>query len=238
MENSKSIFITGISRRLGLALAHHFLDKGWEVIGTYRSARKELDTLWDKGATLHQCDFQDLDDVQDLISVIRERHPQLKAIIHNASDWMAEGKGYPNAEVFDRMMNVHAKVPYLINMGLKDVLKSGDNELADIIHITDYVAARGSKKHFAYAASKAALENLTLSFAAAYAPEIKVNSIAPALLKFNDGDDEAYKEKAVQKAALPWEGSFEAAIEAVEYLLASRYITGRTIHLDGGRHLT
>ena len=237
MTNNKSIFITGISRRLGLALAHHFLNTGWEVIGTYRSERKELDSLWDKGATLYQCDFQDMDEVQHLISTVRTKHLQLRALVHNASDWMAEGKGYPNAEVFDRMMNVHAKAPYLMNMGLKDTLVGSEGELADIIHITDYVAARGSKKHFAYAASKAALENLTLSFAAAYAPEVKVNAVAPALLKFNEDDDEAYKKKAVQKAVLPWEGSFEAAIEAVEYLLASRYITGRTIHLDGGRHL-
>lgn len=232
-----SIFITGVSRRLGLALANHFLNRGWDVIGTYRSERSELDALFEKGATLYQCDFQDMDEVQDLIATVREKHPDLRALVHNASDWMAEGTGYPNAEVFDRMMNVHAKAPYLMNMGLKDNLIRVAPELGDIIHITDYVATRGSKKHFAYAASKAALENLNLSFAAAYAPDIKVNAIAPALLKFNEGDDDAYKQKAVQKAALPWEGSFEAAIEAVEYLLNSRYITGRTLHLDGGRHL-
>lgn len=237
MTDRNAIFITGVSRRLGLALAHHFLDKGWQVLGTYRSERSELDSLWDKGATLFQCDFQDMVQVEDLIATIREKQPGLRALIHNASDWLAEGKGLPDAEVFDRMMNVHAKVPYLMNLGLKSNIESNGDQLGDIIHITDYVAARGSKKHFAYAASKAALENLTLSFAAAFAPTIKVNAIAPALLKFNEGDDEAYQKKALSKASLPWEGSFEAAIDSIEYLLNSRYITGRTIHLDGGRHL-
>jgi dihydromonapterin reductase/dihydrofolate reductase len=237
MTERNAIFITGVSKRLGLALAHHFLDEGWQVLGTYRSERSELDSLWDKGATLFQCDFQDMSEVEDLISTVREKQPGLRALIHNASDWLAEGKGIPNGEVFNRMMNVHAKVPYLMNLGLQANIERNGDGLGDIIHITDYVAARGSKKHFAYAASKAALENLTLSFAAAFAPKIKVNAIAPALLKFNEGDDEAYQKKALSKASLPWEGSFEAAIEAVEYLLNSRYITGRTIHLDGGRHL-
>ena len=237
MTDNKTIFISGVSRRLGFALADHFLTKGWHVIGTYRSEGDALNTLWNRGACLYQCDFQDMDEVQDLVATIRSKHLRLRAMIHNASDWLAEGNGHPNAEVFDRMMNVHAKVPYLMNIGLKENLSSDADELGDIIHITDYVAASGSKKHFAYAASKAALENLTLSFAAAYAPSIKVNSIAPALLKFNEPDDATYKEKALKKAALPWEGSFEAAIEAVEFLLNSQYITGRTIHLDGGRHL-
>ena len=50
---------------------------------------------------------------------------------------------------------------------------------SDIIHFTDYVVERGSDKHIAYAASKAALDNMTRSFARKLAPEVKVNSIAP-----------------------------------------------------------
>lgn len=233
---TKNILITGVSQRLGLALAHHFLDAGMGVIATYRTQRPELDTLRDKGATLYHCDFQDVDAIEHLIADLKHKHHALRAIIHNASDWMKESNAHANAEVFDSMFNVHTKAPYLLNLGLKDALCQ-DQQLGDIIHITDYVAQCGSKKHIAYAASKAALENLSLSFAAAFAPDIKVNAIAPALLKFNEGDDEAYKNKALSKAALPWEGSFEEAIAAVEYLMASRYITGRTIHLDGGRHL-
>ncbi|KZZ59982.1 dihydromonapterin reductase [Oleiphilus sp. HI0125] len=239
MDHKHCVLITGITKRLGLALAHHFLDKGWQVVGTYRSESESLNSLWDKGATLYQCDFQDMDAVNDLNAEIKLKHIRLRAVIHNASDWMPEGKGFPNEQVFDRMFNVHTKVPYLFNLNLRDNLRNSINaeHLADIIHITDFVAEKGSKKHIAYAASKAALENLTLSFAAAFAPEIKVNSIAPALLKFNEGDDDEYKQKAVKKASLPWEGGFEEAIATVEYLLESKYVTGRILNLDGGRHI-
>lgn len=238
MSSPKIIVITGVARRLGLAFAEHFLEQGWFVIGTYRTDRPSLTALREKGAELHQCDFQNPSSVDALITTLKSDYPKIHAMIHNASDWVSEGGETSNEHVFDRMMTVHAKIPYQMNLAFQEMLSPDESgELSDIIHITDFVAQSGSKKHLAYAASKAALENLTLSFAAAFAPEIKVNSIAPALLKFNDHDDDAYKAKALKKAALPWEGGFEAAIEAAEYLLGSRYVTGRIIHLDGGRHL-
>ena len=77
---------------------------------------------------------------------------------------------------------------------------SGD-KTSDIIHISDYVAEKGSKKHIAYAASKAALNNLTLSFSAMLAPKVKVNTLSPAMIKFNEHDDEAYKTKALTESS-------------------------------------
>jgi dihydromonapterin reductase/dihydrofolate reductase len=89
----------------------------------------------------------------------------------------------------------------------------------------------------AYAASKAAQDNLTLSFAARLAPRVKVNSIAPALLLFKEGDEAAYRENALAKGLLQREGGLDELQRAVDYLLDSRYVTGRILHLDGGRHL-
>ena len=89
----------------------------------------------------------------------------------------------------------------------------------------------------AYAASKAALHNLTLSFAKKLAPQVKVNSIAPALLMFNEGDDDAYKEKALKKSLLEIVPGAKEAVKAMNYLFDSDYITGQTLHLNGGRHL-
>ena len=112
-----------------------------------------------------------------------------------------------------------------------------DRGYADIIHMSDYVASTGSHKHIAYAASKAALDNLTLSFASKYAPLVKVNSIAPALLMFNPQDDSAYREKALKKSLLGVAPGESEGVNAIRYLLDSRYLTGKTIALDGGRHL-
>jgi dihydromonapterin reductase/dihydrofolate reductase len=69
------------------------------------------------------------------------------------------------------------------------------------------------------------------------APKVKVNSIAPALVMFNENDSAAYREKALKKSLLEICPGAQEAVKAVNYLFSSDYITGQTLHLDGGRHL-
>ncbi|MCH1918352.1 dihydromonapterin reductase [Shewanella sp. A3A] len=231
-----AILITGIGKRLGFALAQALLAQGEQVIGTYRSDYPQLQALRDNGAELHQLDLLDDAALQQFIADITQRHSALRAIVHNASDWLSEKSAEP-AKVFDAMLGIHARVPYLLNLALAPLLQQGDTASSDIIHVTDYVAQKGSAKHLAYAASKAALENLTQSFAAKLAPQVKVNSIAPALMLFNEHDDAQYRAKTLTKALLPKEGGEQEFIDAVNYLLGSGYITGQCLHLDGGRAL-
>jgi dihydromonapterin reductase/dihydrofolate reductase len=234
---SAPVLITGVGKRVGLALAHHFLDNDIAVIGTYRSQQPGLELLKHKGAYLYACDFYEDHDLEHLLQTIRDHHPQLRAIIHNASDWLADNNPLTPLETLNRMMRIHVGAPYLINLELAELLQRQTEKAADIIHITDYVAELGSKKHIAYAASKAALQNLTHSFASLLAPDIKVNAIAPALVMFNSDDSDSYKQKAISKALLQKEGGVKEVIDAVNFLMNSQYTTGRTLHLDGGRHL-
>ena len=238
MSISPPVLITGVGQRVGLALAENLLSAGYPVIGTYRTWRLGLDGLKQKGVALFKVDFYQEGDLQILIRGIEQEYDSLRAIIHNASDWLADAPQSSNEhqQVLRQMMQVHMEVPYIMNMSLSPLLECSDQP-ADIIHITDYVASTGSAKHAAYAASKAALENLTQSFAVKYAPKIKVNAIAPALILFNDHDDAAYREKAVKKALIQKEGGLQEMINAVRYLMDSEYVTGRVLPVDGGRHL-
>ncbi|MGD8359707.1 MAG: dihydromonapterin reductase, partial [Lysobacterales bacterium] len=188
-------------------------------------------------AHLYCCDFYDEPQVDLLIRNLLDRFKSLRAIIHNASDWLPDGGELSAAEVMRRMMQVHVTVPYRLNLALLPRLRACATGRADIIHVGDYVSGRGSRKHIAYAASKAAQDNLTLSFAARFAPEVKVNSIAPALLLFNEHDDKDYRRRALAKSLMPHEGGLEEFQRTVDFLLESNYVTGRILHLDGGRHL-
>ncbi|TKE86297.1 dihydromonapterin reductase [Vibrio sp. F12] len=236
---SETILITGVGKRLGFALAQQLLADGYNVVGTYRSDYPQLQLLRDNGADLQQVDFYQQSSLEEFLHYVGQEYKTLRAVIHNASDWKPENKTTPSdnaSQIMHQMITIHATVPYLFNLTLKDQLMSGD-KTSDIIHISDYVAEKGSKKHIAYAASKAALNNLTLSFSAMLAPKVKVNTLSPAMIKFNEHDDEAYKTKALKKALIPTEAGFEEIIDGIKFVLASHYMTGRTLHLDGGRHL-
>jgi len=235
MKNA--IFISGVGKRLGLFLAQHFIGKGQQVVGTFRSQTPGVEALFNSGATLFQCDFYQQGEVDHLIAELKRGAYTFRALIHNASDWLPDDCGLASNEVIRHMMKVHVDVPYQINLALADHFAEMDEHRCDIIHVTDYVAEKGSQKHIAYAASKAAMESLTLSFASKFAPKVKVNSIAPALMLFKPDDNDAYKHKAKSKSLLQTTGGVQEFIDSVEFIMASQYMTGRTIHLDGGRHL-
>lgn len=230
------ILITGGAQRLGLAIAKDLLAQQHKVIITYRTKKPAVDELKALGAVTIQADFATQEGISSLISDVKSYTKHLRAVIHNASDWDQEADANDYNLLFQKMMQVHANAPYQLNLAFQNMLSS-NNVVSDIIHMTDFVQLKGSKKHIAYAASKAALHNLTLSFSALLAPKVKVNSIAPALVMFNDHDSPEYRAKALKKSLLEICPGPQEAVKAVNYLLSSEYMTGQTLHLDGGRHL-
>ncbi|MBV2133758.1 dihydromonapterin reductase [Pseudomonas sp. MAP12] len=233
-QSPAPILITGASQRVGLHCARRLLDEGQPLIVSYRTERPALDDLRQRGALTLAADFSSEAGVLAFIDQLKQHTERLRAIVHNASDWLREEPGH-EAEAFTRMVNVHMLAPYLINLRCRELLEHC--ELADIVHITDDVARRGSANRVAYCASKAGLENLTLSFAAQFAPRIKVNAIAPALVMFHEHDDAAYREKTLAKSALGIEPGAEVIYQSLRYLLDNPYVTGTSLCVNGGRHL-
>ncbi|MGY2442198.1 dihydromonapterin reductase [Pseudomonas sp. SDO52101_S400] len=228
------ILITGAGQRVGLHCAQRLLEDGHRVIFTYRSERPGVKVLRDLGAIGVFANFSSEASIMAFIAELKTHTDSLRAIVHNASEWLAENAD-GEAEAFTRMFNIHMLAPYLINLYCADLLQRSSP--ADIIHISDDVTRKGSSKHIGYCASKAGLDSLTLSFAARYAPSIKVNGIAPALLLFNPDDDAAYRAKALAKSALGIEPGSEVIYQSLRYLLDNPYVTGTTLTVNGGRHV-
>ncbi|MDX1678399.1 dihydromonapterin reductase [Arsukibacterium sp.] len=242
------IVITGAGQRVGLHCAAALQRQGYQLVVSYRKMTSGITQLQQAGVHCIAADFTRLDSMAAFIAALAP-YPSIRALIHNASSWQPDlpeqqadsslstvNQLQQDAAVFDEMQHIHARAPYLLNRALlPKLLASGDG--ADIIHLTDFVASVGSSKHQAYAASKAALENLTLSLARQLAPEIKVNAIAPALLMFNEGDDDAYRQKALAKSLMAVAPGPAEVLQSILYLLQSEYVTGRVLALDGGRHL-
>lgn len=228
------ILITGASQRVGLHCALRLLDAGQPVIVSYRSDKPGLQQLRERGATCLHGDFADEAGILAFIEQLKAHTDSLRAIVHNASAWLAETPGH-EAEAFRALFSVHMLAPYLINLHCAPLLER--SQPADIIHVSDDVVRKGSAKHVAYCASKAGLDSLTLSFAARFAPKIKVNTIAPALVMFNAGDDADYRARTLAKSALGIEPGPDVVYQAIRYLLDTPYVTGTTLTVNGGRHL-
>ncbi|MCC5881293.1 MAG: dihydromonapterin reductase [Halomonas sp.] len=231
------ILITGGAQRLGRHCAERLLDDGHPVIVSYRRERPELDVLRGRGVITLQADFATEAGILDFIARLKDITSSLRAIVHNASDWAPDSRDEMAGANFERLFRVHMLAPYLINLHCRELLDACGEPQRDIVHMTDYVVRKGSRKHAAYAATKAGLDNLTLSFAAMYAPEIQVNAIAPALIMLNEGDDEAYAEAARAKSAMEMVPGPGVIYQSLRYLLDNRYVTGITLPVDGGRHL-
>ncbi len=232
--HSAPILITGASQRIGLHCAEQFLDSGQPVIISYRSERPGVGKLRERGAICLPADFASEAGILAFIDQLKQHTDCLRAIVHNASAWLNETPGH-EAEAFQQLFSVHMLAPYLINLHCADLLSR--SQPADIVHISDDVARKGSTNRIAYCASKAGLDSLTLSFAAQLAPQIKVNGIAPALIQFNEDDDDEYRSKTLAKSALGIEPGAEVIYQSLRYLLDNPYVTGTTLTVNGGRHL-
>ncbi len=235
--SASPILITGGAQRLGRHCAERLVQDGQPVIISYRRERPELEAMRERGIVTLQADFSSEDGILDFLERLKSETGSLRAIVHNASDWAPDSDGDDAGAAFERLFRIHMLAPYLINLHAKPLLDACSEPQRDIVHMTDYVVQKGSRKHAAYAATKAGLDNLTLSFAARYAPEIQVNAIAPALIMLNQGDDEDYAAKARAKSAMDMVPGPGVIYQSLRYLLDNRYVTGTTLAVDGGRHL-
>ncbi|MCV4270017.1 dihydromonapterin reductase [Pseudomonas capsici] len=224
---NKTILVTGASQRVGLELAIQLAEAGYNVISVSRTLKPVSPH---PAIVQFQADLGMEQDRLALIDYIKANHDGLRAIIHNASLWLDD-----SLENLNIMFRLHVEAPYHLNQALGQLLAGP--EKTDIIHICDDTSSRGSKSHIAYAATKAALQNMVLSFAEKYAPDIRVNAILPGLLILKPDSDEEYRRQTLKKALLQFEPGAAPLIEAVFYLLEARYTTGSSVVINGGRHL-
>jgi len=232
------LMITGAGQRIGAYLVRQFLQQtDYPVMFTYRTMRPEVQELQSLGAIALQCDFDDDAALPGLVNQIKSQVCSIRAIIHNASIWIDDAQAPVFSDNYRSLFRVHVEAPSYLNRELHECLLASTSQLKDIISLSDYSVGRVVDSHIAYLSSKAALQTLSKGYAKEFAPHIKVNDIAPALIQFNEGDDEAYKAKRLARAALPIEPGPEVVWQAVNYLLNSSYTTGSVIPLDGGRSL-
>jgi NAD(P)-dependent dehydrogenase (short-subunit alcohol dehydrogenase family) len=235
----KTILITGAARRIGHSAALAVAKAGGNVIIHYGSAqaaayetKQAAEGLGVKAWTI-QADLEDPQAAAELIEQAWNFSP-LFGLINNAAVFEALTWQDTTIPDWQRHLQINLTAPFLLSQSFARRL--GSSQRGRIINMNDWRALRPGADHFPYTISKAALSALTRSLAQGLAPNITVNELAlGAILPPSDGAEPAGLLKNIP--AERWASLDEVGQSIIFLLDGPDYMTGETLHLDGGRHL-
>lgn len=238
----RTVLITGGGSGIGFATARRLVDAGADVVLTGRrgdrldAAAKELDPTGTRVLAV-AADVSRTEDLDDLISRIRDRHDKLDGVFVNAGVSFSALGGDVREDDFDRVTGINFKGAYFTIQKATELFGSGGAVVVNGTCLTH----RGMGLASVYAATKAAVTNLTRSLATELAGRgIRVNAVSPGFIQTDMFDEIAPTDQARESiralAPLGRLGQPEDVAEAVTFLLSGRaaYITGQDLGVDGG----
>ena len=241
---AKVCFVTGSGRRIGASIIRKFAEEGYAVlihVSTSLEAGESLKSeLIGKGcqADLLQGDLSDEEQTEQLVSLV-SKHPfvlqrgGLDVLVHNASVYSQIPVDELSLETMRFLNRLHVEAPLQISQGLYPSLSDVNGS---IIALTDTSAGKAWKQLSHYTSSKAGLRQLMLNLAGEYAPNVRVNCVAPGAILSADWEHEHFN-KIVQSIPLKRSGDPSDVAGAVYFFASSPYLTGQELFVDGGWNL-
>lgn len=236
---NKNVFITGSTRGIGLAIAHHFAAQGANLVLNGRSEISseligEFDQ-YDVQVVGVSGDVSDADDAKLMIQEATDALGSVDVLINNAGITADKLVLKMTADDFERVLKINLTGAFNMTQAvLKPMTKARQGA---IINMTSVVGLIGNAGQANYAASKAGLIGLTKSVAREVASRnIRVNAIAPGFIESDMTAVLSDKVKDAMKAQIPMKrfGSVEEIATAALFVATQEYITGQTIAIDGG----
>lgn len=230
--------MTGASRRLGRATAEMLVREGLDIAVHYGRSGDEAAGLaaWvrDQGrrAAHLGADLADPADAEALLDRARAALGPVDVLINNASIFPEGTLRSMSAEEVHANVQVNALAPLLLSRAF-----AAQGGRGSIVNLLDCRIADYDHKHAAYHLSKRMLYSLTKMMALEFAPQVRVNGVAPGLILPPPGEDEAYLDRLAHTNPLQTRGEAADVVRAIAFLLKSPFVTGQVIFVDGGRHL-
>lgn len=240
----KVVLITGGSRGLGAEMAWAFAEEGAHIVVASRKAQPCVDLAAEIAAKTRVqtlgvgAHVGDWDSLPALVDTVYERFGRLDVLINNAG--MAplyDGLDSVSEQLFDKIIDVNLKGPFRLSTLVAERMKAAGG--GSIINISSNASERPAPEYVPYGAAKAGLNSLTKGFAAAYGPEVRVNTIMAGAF-FTDiskaWDLDAFEELA-SAWPIPRGGDPKEIVGAALYFAgdAASYTTGTILPVDGGR---
>jgi 3-oxoacyl-[acyl-carrier protein] reductase len=235
----KKVFITGASRGIGNAIAKSLLKENYTVIGTATSS-KGVEQLIAEGIEGYKLELDDLERINSSWKKISDEHLDIDILINNAGFTRDNLILRMSEDEWNDVMNVHLNGMFRITKRLlKPMLKK---RWGRIINLSSTSAVLGNKGQANYAAAKAGIEAFSRSLASEVGSRgITVNAVAPGFINtdMTKLNNDVIEEELIKKIPLGRFGETSEIAHLVNFLCSeeSSYITGQTIHINGGLYM-
>ena len=237
----KKILITGATGGIGYALVKKFLSLDGTVLATGTNTEK-LDSLKKEFPNLNvlKFDISDHSKVEEFIENVASQMVGLDVLVNNAGITMDNLSLRMKDEEWKKVIDINlTSTFYLCKYAIKKMLK---NKYGRIVNITSIVGHTGNLGQTNYSASKAGIVAMSKSLAIEYAKKnITINCVSPGFIQSKMTDKIVENIKAVLTSRIPMSklGTGEDVSNTVAFLSsdAASYITGETIHVNGGMYM-
>lgn len=242
---SKIALVTGGSRGIGKSIALS-LGEAYTVIVNYSGSKEKAEEvaaeIIDQGgmAEAYQCHVQNYDDAKAMIKYITDTYGSIDLVVNNAGVTKDNLLMRMKEDEWDQVIDVNLK-------GVFNVIQSVSRPMlrqksGRIINISSIVGSLGNAGQANYVASKAGVDGITKSVARELAPKgITVNAVAPGFIESDMTDvlSEDVKNQMLGQIPLNHFGTVDDISETVKFLASgsAKYITGQTIHVNGGMYM-
>jgi NAD(P)-dependent dehydrogenase (short-subunit alcohol dehydrogenase family) len=234
--------VTGGTRGLGRSILRTLAKAGADVVVSSRKqeaceeAAAEVRNFG-RRAFAHCCHIGHWDEIDGLVDAAYDNFGKVDILVNNAG----LAPTYPNPQsvtedLWDKTIAVNLKGPYRLTALVGERMIAGDG--GSIVNISSIGGVRPTNDILPYAAAKAGLNALTIGFADALGPKVRVNAVMPGPFLTDisrNWDHEAFAERA-RTFALRRAGDPDELASAVLYFAsdASSFTTGAVLAVDGG----
>ncbi len=243
----KVAIITGGSSGIGAATAKELAKRGWRVAINYAHNAAPAEKLAKEcgDAIAVRADVSSDADCRRLAGTVQERFGRIDALVNNAG--MTKVVAHADleglvAEDFQRIFALNVVAPFQMVRACSEALKQSRGA---IVNVSSVASVLGTGSSVAYAASKAALETMSLSLARSLAPEVRVNVVAPGHTNTPwhptvRGPERAAEVEKRYASIAPLKAISQAedVADAIVWLIeGARRSTGQRLYVDAGIHI-
>ena len=239
----KTAIVTGASRGIGREIALQLAHEGAKVAVNYSGSKDKADEvvqqIKDAGgeAFAIQADVSNSDSVKKMVEMTIETFGSIDILVNNAGITRDNLLVRMKEDEWDDVININLKGVFLCTKGVSRQMMR--QRAGKIVNVASIVGVSGNAGQANYVAAKAGVIGFTKTTAQELAARnINVNAVAPGFITtdMTDALDETMKNQMLANIPLGKLGSPENVAKTVMFLLSddAAYITGQTIHVDGG----